>query len=269
MNHDAPDFIPDSVSEASSESPAEGASPLPNNTPAPKIPLHRTGDNSRRVRLTRAIMRVLGDLCIMKTTCKVTLSGLEHVPQRGATIILYNHMTYLDPVLACAPIRFRDNVPIGKKELSTNPFIGWISWMWSTIPLKRGELDMSALRRCLYVLQETSDVLSIAPEGHRYKALGAPKEGFIMLAARTNAVMVPVGLSGQQHFRRNMLRLRRTPVTVSYGRPVRLGGKVGRGDDAAAAVEIMYQIAAQLPPELRGAYGNLDQATMRFIAYAD
>ncbi len=232
-------------------------------------PLQLTSENSRRVRFTRAIMRILGDVCIMKSVCKVSVNHLERVPRQGPTIILYNHMTYLDPVLACAPIRFRDNVPIGKEEIHAHLTTGWITWMWQTIPLKRDELDLLALRRALYVLEHTNDILSIAPEGHRYKALGKPKEGFVMLAAKTNAVIVPVGLSGQQHVKGNLRRLRRTPITVTYGRPLRLKGKISRAQYTLCADEIMFQIGAVLPPELRGEYSAQEQATMNLIEYVE
>jgi 1-acyl-sn-glycerol-3-phosphate acyltransferase len=235
----------------------------------PRDPIQLTSGNSPRVRLTRAFMRFLGDVLLFRTTAPLTVHGLENVPRTGPTLLLFNHLTLLDPPIMGAPIRFRDAIPIGKQELSRQLMTGWLAWLWDTIPLRRGEIDMQALRRALYVLNESPDMLAIAPEGQRNKALGRPKEGFVMLAVRAQAVMVPVGISGTQHFGRNLRRLRRTPITVRYGRPMRFKGKVTRADYLAAADEVMYQLSALIEPSLRGEYADLSAATMRYIEYVE
>lgn len=213
-------------------------------------------------------MRFLGDV-IMTIACKVTVTGLERVPHSGPTILLFNHQTLFDPVMAGAPIRFRDCVPVGKQELATQFGTNWITHMWGTIYIHRGEMDMTALRRALLAL-ESNDMLMIAPEGHRNRdGLRNPKEGFIMLAARTNAVFQPVGVSGTLELFHNLPRLRKTPITVQYGRPLRLKGRISRQQYLPAAHEIMYQVAMLIAPELRGNYADLSKATMEFIEYAD
>jgi 1-acyl-sn-glycerol-3-phosphate acyltransferase len=225
--------------------------------------------NSRWLRIRRRILRFLGDVVFMNLACKVTVTGVERVPKTGPTILLFNHQTYLDSVMAGAPVRFRDCVPVGKQELATQLGSNLITQMWGTIFIHRGEMDMTALRRALLVL-ESSDMLMIAPEGHRNRdGLRNPKEGFIMLAARTNAVFQPVGVSGTLSLFHNLKRLRRTPITVQYGRPLRLKGKVSRQQYLPAAHEIMYQVAMLIAPELRGNYADLSKATMDFIEYAD
>lgn len=235
----------------------------------PRRPLQLTSDNSRRVRITRRILRLIGDLVFVKTTCKVTVTGLERFPRTGPTIMIFNHANMVDPIMAGAPVRFRDNIPIGKEELSHRIPFNWIIWGWDSIPIRRGELDMTALRRALMVL-ESSDFLTIAPEGHRNPdGLRTPKEGFVMLAARANAVVVPCGVSGAEKFTYNIRRLRRTPVTVNYGRPLRLKGKITRQQYMEAAHEFMYQIAALVAPDRRGDYADLSRATMNLIEYAD
>jgi 1-acyl-sn-glycerol-3-phosphate acyltransferase len=233
-----------------------------------KRPLQLTSENSARVRITRAIIRFFGDLIFFRTTFIPTIKGVEHFPRTGPTMMVFNHVTMLDPISAGAYIRFRDGIPIGKQELSRPPF-GWLVWGWDTIPLRRGEIDMSALRRALMVL-DSPDYLMIAPEGHRNRnGLRAPKEGFVLLATKKpNTLIVPCGVSGSEKWRANIRRLRRTPVTVSYGRPLKLRGKIARQQYAQVANEIMYQISALLAPELRGEYADLSKATMDLIEYA-
>ncbi len=230
------------------------------------LPIQLTADNSPRTRLARRFMRLLGALLIWRLTVKVTHHGLEHVPRHGPTLLLFNHLSQVDPPLVGGMIRFRDVTPIGKEELLHNPLTAWMMHFWQAIPVKRGELDMQALRRALYVLEHTNDMLLIAPEGHRCKALSEPKEGFVLLAAKTNAQMVVAGISGTQHFRRSLLRLRRTPVTINYSRPIRLRGKLSRQEYRAAADEVMYYLAAHIAdPALRGLYSDLSKATTNYI----
>lgn len=229
-------------------------------------PIQLTADNSPRTRLARRFMRLLGALLIWRTTVKVTHHGAENVPRHGPTILLFNHLSQVDPPLVGGMITFRDVTPIGKEELLHNPLTAWMVHFWQAIPVKRGELDMQALRRALYVLEHTNDMLLIAPEGHRYKTLHEPKEGFILLAAKTGAQMVAAGISGTQHFRQNLKRLRRTHVTINYSRPIRLKRKLSRQEYRAAADEVMYYLAAHIAdPALRGLYSDLSKATMNYI----
>ncbi len=229
-------------------------------------PIQLTGENSPRTRLARRFMRLLGALLIWRTTVKVTHQGVQNVPRQGATILLFNHLSQVDPPLVGGMITFRDLTPIGKEELLHSPLTAWMVHFWQAIPVKRGEMDLHALRRALYVLEHTNDMLLVAPEGHRYKALNEPKEGFVLLAAKTNAVMVTVGVSGTQHFKSNLKRLRRTPVTLNYSKPIRLKRKVSRQEYRAAADEVMYYLAAHIAdPTLRGMYSDLSKATMEYI----
>jgi 1-acyl-sn-glycerol-3-phosphate acyltransferase len=241
---------------------------MPAESATSKRPIQLTSDNSLRVRLGRKFMYFIGQTLLWGLTVKLTTLNIENVPPSGPTILLFNHVSQVDPPLVGAWVKGRQCTPIGKEELSHNPLTAWMVWMWDTIPIKRGELDMTALRRALYVLEHTRDVLMIAPEGHRYKALSEPKEGFVMLAAKTNAVIVPAAISGTQYFRQNLKRFKRTPVMVNYGRPVRLKGKINRSQYRAVADELMYMISGLLvDPSLRGKYSDLSQATMNYIEY--
>jgi 1-acyl-sn-glycerol-3-phosphate acyltransferase len=221
----------------------------------------RTG----RVRVTRWLMRRLADVLFMKTTLKVTASGLENVPRTGPTIVLFNHVTMIEPIVVACMMPFRDMIPLGKKELYDNP-IGRLGFVgWGAYPVRRGELDRAALRRALDII-ESADMFMIAPEGHRnHDGLRNPKEGIVMLAARTGATMVPVGVSGMESYFHNLLRLRRTPITAIVGKPFRIKEGVTRKQYMQAAHEIMYRLAALIAPNLRGEYADLSKTTMEMI----
>jgi 1-acyl-sn-glycerol-3-phosphate acyltransferase len=231
----------------------------------PPTALQLSAERSRRLRFTRWLLRSLGELFVTRTAMKLTITGLENVPRTGPTIVLFNHVTLLDPIVVALAVNFRAMIPLAKAELTRNPLMAWVVWAWGAIPVRRGEVDRVALRRAVEVIQ-SKDMLMIAPEGHRQKdGMRDPKEGVVLLAARTGAVMVPVGVSGTEHFWRNLFHLRRTPITAIFGRPFRLCEGTMRKQYAQAAHEIMYRIAPLVTPNLRGEYADLSRATMDTI----
>jgi 1-acyl-sn-glycerol-3-phosphate acyltransferase len=232
----------------------------PTSPPRP-LKTSRTG----RLRFTRWVMRRLADILFMKTTLKVTATGVENVPRTGPTIVLFNHVTMIEPIVVACIMPFRDMVPLGKKELYDNP-IGRLGFVgWGAYPVKRGEVDRTALRHALDII-ESADMFMIAPEGHRNpEGLRSPKEGIVLLAVRTGATMVPVGVSGMENYFHNLKRLRRTPVTANVGKPFRIKEGVTRKQYMQAAHEIMYLLAALIAPNLRGDYADLSKATMDMI----
>ncbi len=82
-----------------------------------------------------------------------------------------------------------------------------------------------------------------------------------MLAARTRAQIVPVGVSGTEFFYRNLRHLRRTPAVAQIGSPFRIKEGVTHKQYTQAAHELMYRIAPLIEPHLRGDYTDLAKAT--------
>lgn len=209
-------------------------------------------------------MRLLGRMLVLNFLMKLTLTGLENVPRSGPTMVLFNHLSLLEPVVVAIGVTNRDLVPMAKEELLENPFTGVLMRGWDAIPIRRGEVDIQAIKRAIDTIQ-SNVVLMIAPEGHRQTGLHDPKEGVAMLASRTGAVIVPVGLSGTQNFWRNLKQLRRTPVTVHIGQPFRLREGITRKQYARVMQEVMYRLAPLVEPDLRGDFADLSKATTETI----
>ena len=227
-------------------------------------PYHERLWRKRRVAVTRAICRALGNFVMTNLTMKVTVIGYENIPATGPIIVVFNHIAAMDPLLLGVFIKSRELVALSKEELSRNPLYAWIIWGWDAIPIRRGEMDLTALRRALDVLKYTTDGLLIAPEGHRQpEGMHDPKEGISMLATKTNAMIVPIGVTGTYGYLQNILHFRRTPVTINIGKPFRIKEGVTRKQYMQAAHEIMYRIAPLVAPELRGDYA--DNATSEML----
>jgi 1-acyl-sn-glycerol-3-phosphate acyltransferase len=140
---------------------------------------------------------------LLRLLFRVRMSGLEHVPARGPTLLAFNHVSALDgPALAIAfagrtrrPMRF-----LVAAEFFRRRFHGWVLRTFQQIPIRRGEGDGAALDAALDALRAGS-VIALAPEG----AVNADPEnlqrirsGIARLALPTGAPIVPVGIWGTQ-----------------------------------------------------------------------
>jgi len=197
--------------------------------------------------------------------------GTENIPQQGPLIVYFNHINFLDPALAVALLR-REVIPLSKKENFEHPILGMIGRAYGVIPVRRGEADVQAFKSSLAVL-EAGKALLIAPEGTRshHGRLQEAKDGLARLALRTDTPVIPIGLVGQEGFRARLRRLRRTPVSVWVGRPFRFvksaGARLTHYEWHAMTAEAMAELAALLPADHRGVYGELVEQPRRWIQY--
>lgn len=216
-------------------------------------------------RIANFVLRILFHLVY-----KIEIQGIDNVPQKGPFIAMMNHIYFLDPVLVSA-LAPRLIVIMSKIENYRNPFFALIMRLYGTFPVRRGELDMNAIRTSLQVLEQGHGLL-MAPEGTRSRShtLQEGRDGMTWLALRTNVPIVPVALSGQEGLGRYLRRLRRTPLRIVFGEPFRfkpIEGPQRREQLRAMTREAMYHLAALLPPAYRGIYHDLEKATQRFISY--
>jgi 1-acyl-sn-glycerol-3-phosphate acyltransferase len=148
-------------------------------------------------------------------------------------------------------------VGLAKAESWKNPLLGWLFNLWGAIPVRRGETDLAALRKCLGVLRD-GGILVVAPEGtrSRHGCLQRGHPGVVALALRSGAPILPLAFYGGEALKRNAKRLRRTPFHVMVGEPFHLSveGRVTQAVRQDLTDKIMYKLAALLPPEYRGEY---------------
>src|SRR5258707_13231965 len=103
----------------------------------PSLPTYPSA-NPTRLRITRRILRGLGDFFALTLLFKVKMIGLEHVPMDQPGIVLFNHVNNFDPLLVALSIKVRDMVPFAKIELARSPLAGWIMFGWRAITVRRG-----------------------------------------------------------------------------------------------------------------------------------
>ena len=150
---------------------------------------------------------------------------------------------------------------LGKQEALDWPLIGLGLRLNAVLGVRRGAADLEAFRAAKRVLDD-GHVLGVFPEGTRSPtgALQEAKDGLAILALRTGAPILPVGLANTDRFWPRGKRLQfGGSVTMRVGPTFTLEeatkGLDRRKAQGAATDEIMGRIAALLPPRQRGMYG--------------
>jgi 1-acyl-sn-glycerol-3-phosphate acyltransferase len=203
--------------------------------------------------------------------CRIERSELERVPKDGPLILAFNHINSLEVPLLFAHLQPRRLIGLAKIETWDNRFMGWLFNLWMSIPIRRGEADLEAIRRCLSALS-AGDILGVAPEGTRsYDGkLASGQPGIVLIALHSGAPILPIVHWGGEAFSRNIKRMKRTDFHVRVGRPFSLdanGKKVNRKVRQEMVDEIMVQMASLLPEEYRGKYKELIPASQKYIRF--
>ena len=204
-----------------------------------------------------------------KVLLRVRVAGLERVPASGPVILVANHVNFIEPFLIYV-LMPRQVTALGKVELWGNPITRLWAESWGTIPLRRGEVDLSAIRAALRVLQQ-GGMLGLAPEGTRshHGRLQRARQGAVLLALHAPGTLIlPVAVYGQERFYDNLRRLRRTAVqmVIGHGFYLKAGeGTVSHEMRQVISDEIMQQIAALLPEPYRGVYSDMPLTPPRYL----
>lgn len=180
-------------------------------------------------------------LAIFKIFYRIKINGKENLPAEGKVIIMSNHISAYDPPLLAAifsrPVRF-----MAKKELFENPVLKIVLFLADAFPVDRSTNDITAVKKALSVLKN-EEVLGLFPEGTRHPEgkLGNLKAGSIMLAIKSGAPVLPVGIKNVKKGGR---------ITVNIGKPFELdqfsGKRLTKEERKEAAQFIKAKIQNQL-----------------------
>jgi 1-acyl-sn-glycerol-3-phosphate acyltransferase len=198
----------------------------------------------------------------------VDVEGLNNIPKRGAVILAANHISNADGVVVGAwitdALKRRRIHWLGKREMFAWPVVGWLAAHGGVHPVDRDSADIEAFRLATRILEQ-GYVLLVFPEGTRSPTgeLQEAKDGVAMLALRTGAQIVPIGVSNTDAVWRKGTKLpspfpRRT-VKVRIGLPFRVQDVIPpdtarREAKTLATTEIMGRIAGLLDDRHRGVY---------------
>jgi len=206
---------------------------------------------------------------LTRLLCRIDATPLERVPESGPLILVANHINFLEVPLVYTHLQPRPVTGFAKAETWDNPAMAQLFNLWNAIPLHRDEADIQAIRRALRVLAK-GGILAVAPEGTRSGdgRLRRGQPGIVTLALRSQAPILPMVYYGGEKFHNNIKRLKRTDFHIAVGKVFYLsakGKRVTRLVRQQMVDEIMYTLAALLPPQYRGDYSALHLATTEFI----
>jgi 1-acyl-sn-glycerol-3-phosphate acyltransferase len=208
-----------------------------------------------------------GARTLARAVTRVRVEGdLDQIPRTGPVILAANHISNGDAVIIGAWLTKslgRRIHWLGKKEMFDWPIVGWMARNGGVHPVDRGAADVEAFRTAERVLAE-GHVLMVFPEGTRSPTgeLQQPKDGLAMLALRSGAPIVPIGIANTDRVwpKGRFLPRPGGHATMRVGRPFRLVDELPDGLNrkvakATATDLIMRRIAAELPERHRGVYG--------------
>jgi|YNPNPStandDraft_1061719.scaffolds.fasta_scaffold00098_5 1-acyl-sn-glycerol-3-phosphate acyltransferase len=203
--------------------------------------------------------------------CRMDADELKRIPPRGPLILVGNHINFLEVPVLVTRVWPRPVTGFSKLETWHNPAKAFLFNIWGGIPLRRGELDMAAFEAACQKLKE-GYLFAIAPEGTRsgHGRLQKGHPGVALLAVRSGVPLMPMVFYGNEHFWQNIKRLKRTDFHVRVGNPFTIdthGRAMSREVREQIIREIMWQLAALLPPENRGFYADLQNATEEYLRF--
>ena len=173
----------------------------------------------------------------------------ERLPRSGGVLVVSNHQSYLDPVLAAVGMP-RPFHPMARESLFRFAPLRWLIRSFYAFPVKRGRADLGAVREALRRLKSGAVVL-VFPEGTRTRdgSIGPLQGGPATIAARAGVPILPLVIDGAFEAWPRRRRLPRPGrVRVACGRPVSAQEVAGRApEDVMADVrEEMLRLQAEL-----------------------
>lgn len=217
----------------------------------------------------RVVRTIISFLTRLLTRFEV--SGQENIPDEGPCLFVTNHLHLLDSPIIMTAIPYRVYVFAGEKW-EKHVLLGPLFRSLDAIFVERGEVDRNALRKALAVLGG-GGFLGVAPEGTRSKtgSLQQGHRGPAYIALRTGVKLLPMAATGGPEVFPELWRLRRARVHVVFGSPFEPpaladGQRPNAQQQHELTDEIMYRIAALLPPEYRGVYGDITEKRPDLLA---
>jgi 1-acyl-sn-glycerol-3-phosphate acyltransferase len=202
----------------------------------------------------RLLMRML---LVLLTRWQV--KGKDNIPSQGPLLVVANHVNAVDPPLLSVSLG-REAIFMAKQELFYSRVIGYFIRGFGAFPVHRGRLDRKALRQADQVLAQ-GQALVMFPEGMRSRCgrLRPAFPGAALIASRSGALILPVGITGTEKIKGLVWILCRPRITVNIGCPFYLppvNGKLTKVELAEFTNSIMEHIAELLPPQYRGNYAG-------------
>ena len=175
--------------------------------------------------------------------CRMTIAGRENIPRKGGICFVSNHVGFIDILVILA----YTNRPFGfvaKKELMFAPILN----IW--IPMLGGQfIDRKNPRKALKTINlginriKSGGAMLIFPEGHRSRGRGLLPfhPGSFKLATQSEAVIVPIAITGTYDIFEKDYRVHSGPVNITFCKTVNTAD-ISAADRKQALSDHIYEI---------------------------
>lgn len=140
----------------------------------------------------------------------------EYIPKEGPIIVCGNHKHVFDQNLVILNTK-RTMRYMAKKEYFDGKYAWFFKWV-GCIPVNRQIHDTAAKEKALEILKNNG-AIGIFPEGTRNKTkefLLPFKFGAVSMAQKTNATIVPFGITGEYTKKKD------NNLTIRFGKPFKV-----------------------------------------------
>ncbi len=187
------------------------------------------------------------------------IEGKENLPKKGPYIAIGNHFHFLDPLalirLIPSPMEF-----VGGYTTPNAP--GWTDVFrkaWGVLLIRRGASSRDGLMAAQSTLEQQG-ILAIFPEGGSWATvLRPPRQGTSLLAMRTTAPILPIGIHGLTEVFPSFSKGRRATVIFKIGKPFHLTldhSQSMREQMDSAGHQMMRKIQELIPADHHGYYSS-------------
>ena len=159
---------------------------------------------------------------VFLTGCSMTVTGRENIPKKGRVCFVANHVGIFDILIAVA-YSGRSFGFIAKKELRALPVFNlWILLLGGLfIDRKKPRKAIKTINKGINRIKEGGAML-IFPEGTRSRGRGIGNflPGALKLATQSEALIIPVAISGSYEIFEEKYRVHSAPVSIHFLPPV-------------------------------------------------
>jgi 1-acyl-sn-glycerol-3-phosphate acyltransferase len=206
--------------------------------------------------ILRPATRVLG---------KRAYTGMDRIPREGPALLVFNHVSYLDPIYDAVAVYEAGRVPrfLAKNTLWNLPVVGTVLAGTAQIPVYRGTAEAGQSLRAAHQALRDGKVVAIYPEGTITRDPdGWPmnsRVGVARLALENDIPVIPIARWGTQavydHYGKRFRPFPRKPITIRVGEPIDLSayraGDKGSGN-LRVTTEVIMSRVRDLLAEIRG-----------------
>lgn len=161
----------------------------------------------------------------------------ERVPRRGGVLLVCNHQSYLDPVLAALALP-REAHFMARDTLFRGGFFKPLIESLNAFPVKRGSADIGAIKETLRRLKN-GGLITVFPEATRTEdgTIRPMQPGVVLVARKAGVPLVPTLILGAfEAWPRHAKLPRPRRVLVAYGEPLTPEGMKNLSDEQCVAL---------------------------------